>query len=186
MLYWIQVGTIGWLRKTSYTNLFQISNDNSRHVWASIVIHKKKIPHEVLHIPGCTYVPSLRRFQQIPNQCGPLKTYQPRSLYCLHYIQYKSTFFHSLSSQFTYWCANSSRALRCSTVNLGPVAGVFANKPLSFSLLRTVETEIITPRTSADRPARIVDGNPLSRNTERHKNGHIDQLLTCYDQIRAL
>ncbi|KAH0821181.1 hypothetical protein GEV33_001610 [Tenebrio molitor] len=43
VLYWIQVGTIEWPRKKSYTNVFQISNDSSRHVRASIVIHKKKI-----------------------------------------------------------------------------------------------------------------------------------------------
>jgi hypothetical protein len=134
---------------------------NTKSVWAS-----KNIPAQIIILPplypllGYMYrSPGLRHTFSQPS--GDLGLNLDSSV--------KSTFFHSLSPQFTYWCANSSPALRCPTVNLGPVAGVFADKPLSFSLLRTVVAEIITPRTSANRPTRIVDGNPLSRNTKRHK-----------------
>jgi hypothetical protein len=74
---------------------------------------------------------------------------------------------HSFTSQSTYWSANSSRALRCAAVSLGPAAGDFEDRPPSLSLLRTVCSEIVTPRAAASRPARIFAGNPLSRSTER-------------------
>jgi hypothetical protein len=60
-----------------------------------------------------------------------------------------------------------SRALRCAAVSLGPVVGDLEDRPPSLSLLRTVCSEIVTPRAAASRPARIFAGSPLSRSTER-------------------
>jgi hypothetical protein len=79
----------------------------------------------------------------------------------------KRRLLHSFTPQSTYWSANSSRALRCAAVSLGPVAGDLEDRPPSLSLLRTVCSEIVTPRAAASRPARIFVGSPLSRSTER-------------------